>query len=511
MQIKKAMMSGLIAAMVITPAFNPVFAQGADTADTATTTTTTETVKNGLQADGTYYENGVQKKGAVTIEGHNYYFDETTGVMVKSAWVGDSYYNAKGIRLEDGDHKVKGKNHYYFVNGVKVVSTWEGNAYYGENGVRYEEGVKTINGETYYFKDGAKAINTWEGNAYYGDQGVRYENGVKTIKGETYYFKDGAKAVNTWYKDQFYGPEGTIVKSAYAAKGKINVYLDEDGHLATGMFAVNNAYAYFTKGVKSTATKWFTYNKKNYYLVSGNAATSFRKIGKYYYNFASNGVLKTGFATIKGKRYYFNTTGKAGVKGRALTGLFKVKGAYYYGSKNGVLVTNKTLKLNGKKYTFNKTGKCTKVAAIRKLTGMDAKAQKYTSPTKYLILVNKSSHTVAIYKGSQDNWKKVRSFLCTVGKPSTPTTSGVFHIGQTKGKYVKARYFDSYPSRCWYPTRIHDGYMFHSVLYKIASKPGALNNGRLGANLSHGCIRLAINNAKYIHDVIPAGTTTVIY
>lgn len=474
MQIKKAMMSGLIAAMVITPAFNPVFAQGADTADTATTTTTTETVKNGLQADGTYYENGVQKKGLVTIDGHNYYFDETTGVMVKSAWVGDSYFNLKGIRLEDGDHSVKGKDHYFFVNGVKVV-------------------------------------NTWEGNAYYGDQGVRYENGVKTIKGETYYFKDGGKAVNTWYQDQFYGPEGTIVKSAYAAKGDINVYLDEDGHLATGMFAVNNAYAYFTKGVKSTATKWFTYNKKNYYLVSGNAATSFRKIGKYYYNFASNGVLKTGFATIKGKRYFFKTTGKAGVKGRALTGLFKVKGAYYYASKNGVLVTNKTLKLKGKKYTFNKTGKCTKVAAIRKLTGMDAKAQKYTSPTKYLILVNKSSHTVAIYKGSQDNWKKVRSFLCTVGKPSTPTTSGVFHIGQTKGKYVKARYFDSYPSRCWYPTRIHDGYMFHSVLYKIASKPGALNNGTLGANLSHGCIRLAINNAKYIHDVIPAGTTTVIY
>lgn len=474
MQIKKAMMSGLIAAMVITPAFNPVFAQGADTADTATTTTTTETVKNGLQADGTYYENGVQKKGLVTIDGHNYYFDETTGVMVKSAWVGDSYFNLKGIRLEDGDHSVKGKDHYFFVNGVKVV-------------------------------------NTWEGNAYYGDQGVRYENGVKTIKGEKYYFKDGAKAINTWYQDQFYGPEGTIVKSAYAAKGDINVYLDEDGHLATGMFAVNNAYAYFTKGVKSTATKWFTYNKKNYYLVSGNAATSFRKIGKYYYNFAKNGVLKTGFATIKGKRYFFKTTGKAGVKGRALTGLFKVKGAYYYASKNGVLVTNKTLKLNGKKYTFNKTGKCTKVAAIRKLTGMDAKAQKYTSPTKYLILVNKSSHTVAIYKGSQDNWKKVRSFLCTVGKPSTPTTSGVFHIGQTKGKYVKARYFDSYPSRCWYPTRIHDGYMFHSVLYKIASKPGALNNGTLGANLSHGCIRLAINNAKYIHDVIPAGTTTVIY
>lgn len=62
MQIKKAMMSGLIATMVITPAFNPVFAQGADTADTATTTTTTETVKMGYRLMALTMKMGCRKK-----------------------------------------------------------------------------------------------------------------------------------------------------------------------------------------------------------------------------------------------------------------------------------------------------------------------------------------------------------------------------------------------------------------------------------------------------------------
>lgn len=471
MHLKKALMKGLVIAMVMTPALNTssVFAQGETIANA-----TTETVKNGLQSDGTYYENGTMKTGLITINGQNYYFDETTGIMKRSTWVNDSYFNASGIRLENGDYLVRGTYHYYFVNGVKVV-------------------------------------NTWEGNAYYGSDGKRYENGQYTIDGETYYFKDGAKVISTWVNDQYYDASGALLKSAYAAKDDTNLYLDANGDLATGMFHVNNAYAYFTKGVKSTATKWFKYNGKYYYLISGNAATGLKKIGKYYYYFASNGVLKTGFVKVGKNCYYFKKTGKAGTIGRALTGLFKVNGSYYYGNSKGVLTLSKTLKIKNKKYTFNKNGKCTKVSAVKKLYGMDAKAQSYSSPTKYLILVNKSSHTVAIYKGSKNNWKKVKSFLCTVGKASTPTTSGVFHIGQTKGKYVKARYFDSYPSRCWYPTRIHDGYMFHSVLYKISSTPSALNDGRLGQNLSHGCIRLALANAKYIHDVIPAGTTVVIY
>ena len=56
---------------------------------------------------------------------------------------------------------------------------------------------------------------------------------------------------------------------------------------------------------------------------------------------------------------------------------------------------------------------------------------------------------------------------------------------------------------------VYGDYLFHSVLYNKYN--GSLNDGRLGMALSHGCVRLDINNAKWIYDVIPSGTTVVVY
>jgi lipoprotein-anchoring transpeptidase ErfK/SrfK len=38
-----------------------------------------------------------------------------------------------------------------------------------------------------------------------------------------------------------------------------------------------------------------------------------------------------------------------------------------------------------------------------------------------------------------------------------------------------------------------------------------ITDGRLGIRASHGCIRLDINNAKYIYENIPQGTKVIIY
>ena len=40
---------------------------------------------------------------------------------------------------------------------------------------------------------------------------------------------------------------------------------------------------------------------------------------------------------------------------------------------------------------------------------------------------------------------------------------------------------------------------------------GGTMDDRLGMHLSHGCVRLNINNAKWIYDNIPRGTTVVSY
>ena len=74
---------------------------------------------------------------------------------------------------------------------------------------------------------------------------------------------------------------------------------------------------------------------------------------------------------------------------------------------------------------------------------------------------------------------------------------------------AKGYYFDSGDARCFYYTQFYGDYLFHSVLYD--KKTGNLADGRLGMGLSHGCVRLKIENAKWIYDHIPAGTKVVVY
>ena len=133
---------------------------------------------------------------------------------------------------------------------------------------------------------------------------------------------------------------------------------------------------------------------------------------------------------------------------------------------------------------------------------MFARANLYGSSTPYLILVNRSTHKVGVFQGWQGNWKCVQYWDCADGAPSTPTVEGTFRVG------IRGYYFDSGASRCYWYTQFRGNYLFHSVLY---NKNGTLRDGRVGMPLSHGCVRLQIQNAKWIYDTIPAGTTVVVY
>lgn len=133
---------------------------------------------------------------------------------------------------------------------------------------------------------------------------------------------------------------------------------------------------------------------------------------------------------------------------------------------------------------------------------MMARANLYSSSTGYLLLVNRSTHKVGIFQGWQGNWKCIQYWDCSDGAPGTPTVEGTFRVGS------KGYYFDSGSARCYWYTQFYGNYLFHSVLYY---KNGTLMDGRLGMALSHGCVRLNINNAKWIYDNIPVGSTVCVY
>lgn len=133
---------------------------------------------------------------------------------------------------------------------------------------------------------------------------------------------------------------------------------------------------------------------------------------------------------------------------------------------------------------------------------MLSKANGYSSNTMWLLMVNTRTCRVGVYRGARGAWQEYAYWQCSPGAPSTPTVLGQFTV---KGKgYVFGRGYS-----CYYYTQFYGDYLFHSILYYQGTFQ--IQDGRLGQNLSHGCVRLSLQNAKWIYDNIPYGTKVVTY
>jgi lipoprotein-anchoring transpeptidase ErfK/SrfK len=134
---------------------------------------------------------------------------------------------------------------------------------------------------------------------------------------------------------------------------------------------------------------------------------------------------------------------------------------------------------------------------------MDQEAASISSPTAYKILVDKKTNHLGIYQNKNGTWTPIYYWLCSTGAGYC-TPSGTFSVGSRGYSFGGSTY------TCYYWTAfIGSSYLFHSTLYH----KGTFNSldGRLGMNISHGCVRLAISNAKWIYQNIPSGTTVRVY
>ncbi len=127
-----------------------------------------------------------------------------------------------------------------------------------------------------------------------------------------------------------------------------------------------------------------------------------------------------------------------------------------------------------------------------------------SSKTGWIILTDKTTHRVGIFKGSRQAWDLVKNWPCGDGKPSTPTPSGNYTVKSKVG------YFDSMGDRVYYGTEFTEHYYFHSVTYNPAT--GKVRPGKqLGVACSHGCVRLATKNAKWLLNNMPVGTPVIVF
>ena len=125
-------------------------------------------------------------------------------------------------------------------------------------------------------------------------------------------------------------------------------------------------------------------------------------------------------------------------------------------------------------------------------------SQSLSSKTDYYIWVDSSNFKVNIFSGFTGAWHLVKSVTCSMGAAFTPTCKGHFEIGG-RGPMFSA----GGGIICKYFTQFNGNFLFHTILLDSAGVPV---DSRLGYGISHGCIRLAIEDAKFIYENIPTGT-----
>lgn len=143
---------------------------------------------------------------------------------------------------------------------------------------------------------------------------------------------------------------------------------------------------------------------------------------------------------------------------------------------------------------------------------------KNTDPDKYYILLDLKNQIVTVFE-QDDNGeytKVVRRFICSSGRTKlnpedpedqgTPTPKGIWKIG-ARERFGEFAAFRGTWARYW--TQIVGGNFFHSIMFSNKNvnslQSGAFRS--LGNNVSHGCVRLYVEDAKWLYYYACPGTT----
>lgn len=135
---------------------------------------------------------------------------------------------------------------------------------------------------------------------------------------------------------------------------------------------------------------------------------------------------------------------------------------------------------------------------------------------KYLVEVDVSNQVVTVYQKDDDGefTRIVRRFVCTTGQtqdkgiddPASPTPTGKWKAG-TRERFGKFANFTGEYARYW--TQVVGGIYFHSIMFGSREADDLKKSpyNTLGKDASHGCIRLYIEDAKWLYYNACFGTT----
>lgn len=136
-------------------------------------------------------------------------------------------------------------------------------------------------------------------------------------------------------------------------------------------------------------------------------------------------------------------------------------------------------------------------------------------PNKYYIELDTTNQVVTVYQKDDDGeyTRIVRRFVCTTGKtepegeePASPTPRGTWKMG-ARERFGKFANFAGEYARYW--TQVVGGIYFHSIMFGSREVEDLKKSPfrALGTPASHGCIRLYVEDAKWLYYNACFGTT----
>ncbi len=416
---------------------------------------------------------GSVRTGLFRPEGSKLWFHAGSDGVISSGWIdldGDRHYANPDGDLVSGFRLIEG-SWYYFDSSVDGSPLVRGKEFEASKARRYAD----ANGVVKHGGWAGSATQRWSDKA-----GCLVGPESFVSGGKRYIRKQDGSALTGWVK---------LSGSVFYADSS------QGGALATGKRTIGASSYIFEPSTGEVRSGWIDWKGERYLaLASGRLLTGWQNDRGAWYCFDEQGRMRRGWVYgPDGQTCYLDD--KTGVR---LSGLREVRGKLYYfdPSAGDGVVRDTMLIIGGCAYRFNVYGEATRSDVL-----FAQRARWMSSSTGWLVLVDTRDNQVAVYQGSKGNWNLVRFVRCTSGAPSTPTVKGTFRIG-AKG------YVFGHGYSCYYYSQFYGDYLFHSVLYY---PNGGIMDGRLGINASHGCVRLAIEDAKFIYDCVPSGTTVRVW
>ena len=494
--------------------------------------TATQVLGNGWQkVDGNWYwyENETPAKGWRAINGKWYYMETSTGVM-KTGFFRDAngglyYSDGSGAMVGNQGWNVIGGKWYWMNSNGSIYTGWlnrpsgwyylnadgsmatgwaqVGNTWYYMNGsgAMQTGWVKTASGWYYLSGSGAMATGWYMvgGTWYYSNNSGTMQTGWVKV-GNTWYYMNGSGAMQTgWVKTAsgwYYLTGSGAMATDWYQVGGTWYYSNNSGTMQTGWVNSHGTWYYLDGSGAMATNRWIG----NYYVTASGAMAKNTWVGSYWVGADGKWVPSSGSTAVSGGNweqsgstwYYINSDGS-----RVCNNWKKVNGKWYYFEADGSMVTG-WKRIGEYKYYFNGSG-----AMVQDLDSVIGRQ------SSYYITVNRAKCQVMVYAKSETGRYDipVKTFVCSVGLPSTPTPTGTF---TTPAKYRWHTLMG--PSYGQYCTRIVGGVLFHSVAGSnmTSHNLSAGNYNMLGQPASHGCVRLCVRDAKWIYDNCALGTTVTI-